>query len=111
MSVNEARSGSGFVTTLSRRYFCVWQYTTPSVVHTWYDLCHSQCITVPEINIPLEVSSIDTLCPANSGMRVCAFQSWVILAQSALSPRCSWCSSASGSVLDGCVGSLVFNFS
>ena len=89
---------------------CVWWYTVPAVVCTRYDLCHSWHITVPVIHIPLEVSSIDTVCPVNSGSRVCAFQSWVILAWSPLSSGCSWCSSACRSVLDGCVGSLVFNF-
>ena len=80
MSVTEAGSGPGFVTTLSHRSFHVQQYTAPAVVHTRYDLCHSQCITVPGIHIPLEVSSLDTVCPANSGSSVCEFQSCVIWA-------------------------------
>ena len=85
--VTEASSGLGFVTTSSHRCVCVLWYTAPAVVHTRYDLCHSQCITVPRIHIPLEVSSIDNVCPVNSGSRVHAFWSWVILEWFALSSR------------------------
>ena len=80
MSVTEGGPGSGFVTTLSCRCFHAWQYTTPAVVFTRYDLCHNWHFTVPGIHIPLEVSSIDNVCPVNSGSRDHAFPSWVILA-------------------------------
>ena len=73
MYVTEVGSGSGFVTTLSHRYFCVWQYTAPAVMHTKYDQCCSGHITVAGIDIPLEVFSIDTVCPVNSGSKVHAF--------------------------------------
>ena len=84
VSVAEGGQGSCFVTTLSHRCFRVWGYTAPAVVHTRYVLCCSLHITVPGIHIPLEVSSIDTICPTNSGSRVCTFQSWVIVAWSDL---------------------------
>ena len=43
------RLRSGFITTYPRGVSIFWWYTAHTVVYTRYDLCHSQCTTVHEI--------------------------------------------------------------